>query len=115
MTFSESERQEHETVLDAFLKRRRPPEQLRDRVDVGYRIEGQSVEIFEIRALWTDAGKTIESPVAKATYVRTQDRWRVYWQPSDRKWHSYEPRPEVDSLAEFLDVVDVDPHACFWG
>lgn len=115
MPFSESERQEVEVKLDAFLERRRPPEQLRDRVDVAWRIDGESVKIFEIRALWTDPGETIEAPVAKATYVRTEDRWRVYWQPSDRKWHSYEPHPEVVSLSEFLDVVDVDANACFWG
>ncbi len=115
MAFTETEREEYEAVLDAFLERRRPPEELRDRVDVAYRIEGQSVVIFEKRALWTDPGKTIEAPVAKATYVGTEDRWRVYWQPSDRKWHGYDPQPEVDSLAEFLDVVEADAHACFWG
>jgi hypothetical protein len=115
MTFSDSELREHEATLDAFLERRRPPEQVRDRVDLDYRIEGQSVVIFEKRAAPRDPDRTIKIPVAKSTYVRTEDAWRVYWQPSDRKWHGYDPRPEVDSLADFLEVVDADRHVCFWG
>lgn len=115
MEFTEDELQEYAAVLDAFLEKRRPPEPVRDRVDVDYRIEGQSVVIFEKRAAPFDPDKTIEVPIAKTTYVRMEDTWRVYWQPRDGKWHGYEPRPDVDSLADFLDVVDADRYACFWG
>lgn len=115
MAFNEHELREHQATLDAFLEKRRPPEQVRDQVDVDCRVEGQSIVIFERRSLWTEPGRTIEVPVAKTTYVRTQETWKVYWQQRDQKWHSYEPRPEVDSLADFLDVVDADRHGCFWG
>ncbi len=115
MAFTENELQEHKKALDAFLEKRRPPEKVRDRVDLAYRIEGQSVVIFERRMLPFDPQKMVEVPVAKTTYVRSQDTWRVYWQPRDRKWHGYEPQPEVDSLGDFLDVVDRDRTACFWG
>lgn len=115
MAFSENELREHEAALDAFLEKRRPPEHVRDQVDVDYRIEGQSIVIFERRALWTEPGRTVEVPIAKTTYVRTQDTWKVYWQRRDRRWHGYEPQPEVDSLADFLAVVDADRHSCFWG
>ncbi|MGD2143327.1 MAG: DUF3024 domain-containing protein [Anaerolineae bacterium] len=115
MAFSESELRKHEAVLDAFLEKRRPPEHLRDKLDVDYRIHRQSIVIFERRAAWNRPGETIETPVAKTTYVRTQNEWRVYWQRSDLKWHGYEPRPEVDSLLDFLKVVDTDEYGCFWG
>jgi len=106
---------EHEAALDAFLERRRPPEQVRDKVDLDYRIEEQSIVIFEKRAAPRDPDRTIEIAVAKTTYDRAEDALRVFWQPRDRKWHGYEPRPEVESLADFLEVVDADRHGCFWG
>ncbi|MEA3376186.1 MAG: DUF3024 domain-containing protein [Chloroflexota bacterium] len=115
MAFTEDEVQEHEAMLDEFLERRRPPEPVRDQVDLAYRIEAQSIVIFEKRATPRDPDRAIEIPVAKTTYVRTEDAWRVFWQPSDRKWHGYEPQPEVDSLRGVLDIVDADPHGCFWG
>ncbi|MGH8716972.1 MAG: DUF3024 domain-containing protein [Burkholderiales bacterium] len=30
-------------------------------------------------------------PVAKATYVKAQDVWKVFWQRADLKWHRYDP------------------------
>ena len=53
--------------------------------------------------------------MAKATYVRSQNIWKVYWQRADLKWHSYDPDPEVDSIEDFLSVVDADKYACFFG
>jgi hypothetical protein len=41
--------------------------------------------------------------------------WNVFWQRADLKWRRYEPEPEVGSLDEFLQLVDDDAHACFWG
>lgn len=99
----------------AFVERRRPPPELRATVDLAYRIAGQSVEIFEVRARFREPGTTYESPIARATYVRTQNRWRVFWMRRDLKWHRYEPRPEVNTLSEFLGLVDRDEHACFFG
>lgn len=31
----------------------------------------------------------MESPVAKATYVKTQNIWKVYWMRADLRWHAY--------------------------
>jgi len=33
----------------------------------------------------------------------------------DLKWHSYSPVPTVEHLEEFLDLVEKDEHACFFG
>jgi hypothetical protein len=46
------------------------------------------VVIYEIRPFWRDSSKKIEGPIAKATYVRTANRWRIFWQRADMKWHS---------------------------
>ena len=115
MAFSEQELREHEAVLSTFLEKRRPPEAVRDQVDLDYRIEGQTVVIFEKRTAPRDPDKTIEIPIAKATYVHTEEAWKIYWRRSDLKWHVYDSQPWVDSLADFVEVVDADAYGCFWG
>src|SRR5207248_4359268 len=82
-------------ALDSFMQARRPPPAVRPELDLGSRITGHSVFIFEIRPAWRGLpGEYHESAVAKATYVRTRGIWRVFWQRRDLKWHSYEPAPE---------------------
>lgn len=102
-------------ALEIFLDRRRPPEHLRDQVDLNYRIENQSVFIFEVRPHWMKKGQIIESSIAKTTWVNTKQHWKVFWMRGDLKWHKYEPQSEVSTIDRFLDLVDEDPHGCFWG
>jgi hypothetical protein len=115
MALSEFEQKKCEKEVRAFVEKRRPPPHIRDELDLGFRVNGQSAEIFEIRPLWRHPGEKIEEAVAKATYVKTQKVWKVYWQRADLKWHRYEPDPEVSSLQEFLALVDRDEYACFFG
>jgi hypothetical protein len=115
MALTELEVKRCERALARFLERRRPPPGIRPRLDIGYRISGQSVEIFEIRPHWLDRSKKRESPVAKATYVRARKLWRVFWMRRDLKGHGYQPQPETRSLDEFLEVVDRDEWSCFFG
>jgi hypothetical protein len=115
MAFTEQEAVDVEAAMADFMKKRRPPVEIRDKLDLGWRIEGQSVVIFSIRPFWRDESRKIEAAVAKATYVRTSHRWKVYWQRADLKWHSYPPYPEALFFDEFLVVVDEDENCCFWG
>lgn len=115
MVLSQSETQKYEKEVRAFVEKRRPPQHIRDELDLGFRLKGQSVEIFEIRPLWRSPSEKIEEAVAKATYVKTKKVWKVYWQRADLKWHRYDPDPEVPSLQEFLAIVDRDEYACFFG
>lgn len=101
-------------TLEVFLDRRRPPAHIRHQVDISYKIENQSIIIFEIRPHWQKK-EEIESPVAKTTLVKSQNIWKVYWMRSDLKWHGYEPKPFVETIEEFLAVVDEDSYGCFWG
>jgi hypothetical protein len=115
MAFSPSQTAAIEAAMADFLVRRRPPVEIRDRLDLAWRIEGQSVLIFSIRPDWRDKSKKMEEPVAKATYVRKTNRWKIYWMRADLKWHSYPTHPEAIFFDEFLAVVVEDAHSCFWG
>jgi hypothetical protein len=115
MALSEFEIKKIEKEVESFVEKRRPPPHIRDELDLGFRVKSQNVEIFEIRPLWRHPGEKIEQSVAKATYVKTQKVWKVYWQRADLKWHLYDPDPEVKTLQEFLGLVDRDEYACFFG
>ena len=116
MALTELETARVRRALGAFIEHRRPPQHLRGKLDLSFRVSGQSVEIFEIRpALGGAAGERIEIPVAKATYVRTVRRWRVFWMRQDMKWHSYRPTPDVATIDEFVAVVGEDRNSCFFG
>lgn len=115
MALTEIELKRCDVAIAAFMANRRPPAHLRDELDLGYRVDGHSVEIFEIRPDWKDHAIRRERPVAKATFVRTKGVWRVFWMRADLKWHSYKENLEVRSLEAFLDVVDRDDYGCFFG
>ncbi|GAB3536037.1 DUF3024 domain-containing protein [Photobacterium alginatilyticum] len=115
MAFSELEQKRHEKVIEAYLDTCRPPVEIRKEVDIWYRIKGQSIEVFEIRPKWNDPSEMQESPVAKATYLKSRDEWKVYWMKSDLKWHIYEPTPSVKDLKTFTEVLELDQFGCFWG
>ena len=101
--------------MATFLAKRRPPPHIRPELDIGYRLNGQSIEIFEIRPQWDNPSIIREHPFAKATYVRTQNLWKVFWKRADLKWHSYEPVATVQSIHGFCTAVEADPYGCFWG
>ncbi|HJW15880.1 MAG TPA: DUF3024 domain-containing protein [Flavisolibacter sp.] len=102
-------------VLENYIDPIRPPENMRDKLDIGYKIEAQSIIIHEIRPFFQDKNKIIEPLIAKATYVKTQKKWKVFWMRASGKWNSYAPCETVKSLKEFVDLVEEDKYHCFWG
>ena len=115
MAFSEIETKKIEKAMAAFMEKRRPPIPIRSKLDLGYRISGHSVELFEIRPRYVKPEIILELDFAKTTYVRTQRVWKVFWMRADSKWHCHEPVPEVNSIEKFLEIVDQDKDCCFFG
>ena len=113
MAFSELELARVHRIMTHYIARRRPRPEIRDQLDIGYVVEGQSVIIHEDRQLY-DGSRLLE-PVAKATWVRTQKVWKIFWMRSDLRWHGYEPLAQVRTLDKVLEGVDADPYGCFWG
>ena len=115
MALSQFETKKVEKVVAQFVEKHRPPQNIRNKLDLAFRVVGQSVEIFEVRPVWREPTKKMECAVAKATFVKTQRIWKVFWQRADLKWHGYEPCPEVARLEQFLALVEKDEYACFFG
>jgi len=115
MALNDIERKRIEKTVDEYVQKHRPALHIRPQLDIGFRVSGQSVEIFEIRPRWKEPSVKMEHSVAKATHVRSQGLWKIFWMRADLKWHGYEPLPAVGSIEKFLAVVEKDEHACFWG
>jgi hypothetical protein len=115
MAFSELERYRFEKPIKAFVEARRPPPHSRQEIDIGYRFNNQSIELFEARPAFDRRDEVIEHPIAKATYVKSTNTWKIYWMRADLKWHRYEPQPTASKVEEFIAEVNRDPYGCFFG
>ena len=102
-------------VMENFLSRIRPSEDIRSKLDIDYKIEEQSIIVFEIRPQWNKPKVMLEHPFAKASFVKSKNIWKVFWKRADQKWHSYTPKPIVENLKEFTTLVEEDEHHCFFG
>lgn len=113
MALSEFEIRRIEKMVDRLIAERRPPAALRAEVDLFYRLEDQSVMLGEKRRLMD--GSYGERLFAKATWVRSQKVWKIYWQRADLRWHGYKPLASVAQIEDFCAAVSDDPYGCFWG
>lgn len=104
-----------EKVLTEFLPRLRPAEHIRPQLDVGGKLTGKTVEIFEIRPQWDKPRNVYRYPLARATWLNAMEMWRVLCPDDDRKWQEYGPKPVVRSIQEFLEEVATDRHGRFFG
>lgn len=117
MAFDGTEAARAKRTVEEFIDRRRPPEDIRDELDLGYQIDtdDQSLQVHEIRPHWQNPDETLETPVVKVKYVKPRNIWKLYWMRADGNWHKYEPAAEVGSLDKALEIVDEDEYHCFWG
>jgi Protein of unknown function (DUF3024) len=102
-------------VVENYVERIRPEEDIRNEIDISYRIEDQSVIIYEIRPGWTNKTEILNIDVAKTTYVKSTNNWKIFWKRASGLWESYKPKATVKTIAEFVQIVEEDKHSCFWG
>lgn len=102
-------------TMENYVSRVRPEPEIRDKLDLGYEIKGQSIILHEIRPAWNNPNEILKEDYAKATFVKKKNTWKVFWMRANLKWHSYCPYPTVKSLVDFLKLVDEDKYACFKG
>jgi hypothetical protein len=102
-------------VMENYIESIRPPENIRHQLDLSYKIENQSIIVFEIRPRWDKPSETMECNIAKTTYVKSSNCWKVFWRRADLKWHPYTPQATVPSLTAFTQLITEDRLHCFWG
>jgi len=90
MAIPQSELHKCLRATGAFVEKRRPKPEIRDRVDLRADIEGSALVLSEVRPAYNDPRVIRHSPIAKAKWIGTQKRWRLYWMRADLKWHAYD-------------------------
>lgn len=114
MGFAEHERKRIEATLRPYCARKSPAH-LRDRLRVGFRLEGLSAVLYESRPLFNDPSRWVETVVAKFRFTKSTGTWRLYWADRNSRWHRFEGAVESRTLDPLLRVVDKDPTGIFWG
>ena len=102
-------------VMENYVSGIRPPEHLREKLDITYTIEDQSVILHEVRPVFNTPHIKKAYGYAKATFIKSSKKWKVFWMRSNLKWTPYEPEPQVKSLTEFVKLVEEDAYQCFKG
>ena len=105
----------NERTIQTFVKKNRPPIEIRDKLDLGYSFKNNVVEIFETRPIWNKTDEFQNFSFAKIKYVKSQKRWKLYWMRASGKWQSYEPFPDSNNLEILLSIIDEDSYGCFKG
>ena len=115
MALTDWQKVEIKLVADKYLgKRNREIAAHTDKLRVDYRIDGQSVYIFEHRKSLQGEGFD-DFDVAKATFVSTTQKWKLFWMMRDLKWHSYMEHPLHEDIESVFKCVDEDACCAFWG
>ena len=112
MAFSTDEAAVIQRKMATYIEKIRPNVEIRAKLDIAFRVDGQSVYVYEIRPDLN--GRILTSDIAKTTYVRTENVWKIYWMRADLKWHAYETT-NLKTLVGFIKTVEADKYGCFWG
>ena len=104
-----------EETIKEFVERMRPPENLRNQVDIHYTFENNELVLFEVRPLLNKSKKIISSPFARTKYITSSETWKLYWMRASGEWDIYEPQPTINDIREFFQIVQQDKHYCFFG
>lgn len=115
MAFNKEQITEIENAVAKYMYYNRPPLEIRKELDLGWRIEGQNLYLFEIRPRWDKPEEIIESPIAKTTYINAKNQWKIYWMRGNLKWDHYKPTPYVKKISDFFTLVENDELSCFFG
>jgi hypothetical protein len=114
MALTETQTLECLREIGAFIKKRRPREDIRDKLDYRGEILKSEVVLSSVRPAF-DSGEPRAFPFAKIKWIGTQRAWVIYWMRADLKWHRYSPSRKIRSLADALAEIDSDPYCCFFG
>ena len=91
------------------------PEHLKDQLRFEYEIENHNVIIYEVRPAWENPSEFTKMPMAKLTYVKSQNIWKLYWKRANEKWVIYEPNGSDRDIGTLVKKIDKDSYGCFFG
>ncbi len=112
MPLTESQKSAAEHILQEYCAGRTAPE-LRDKLEIVYRFEGNCAFIAERRPDWRNPKVSRDEDVAKFRFMVKSQRWVLYWCDSNLRWHVFPETRPAKQLFSLLPVVDREP--IFYG
>lgn len=104
-----------EKKVDEFCKKMVPPHVL-DKMNLSYKIKGDSVTIFENRAPWhKDMKEWTSTAVAQIRFNERTGKWTLFCADRNSKWHEYYDMEPTKNIDKILEEIDRDPTGIFWG
>lgn len=98
------------TKIEAKFK---VPGHVADQIKIIAEKIGNSYVLYESRPVWDDNSKPwIKSEVAKMTFIKRRDMWKLYWRRASGRWDLYD---EYRLFGVLLNSIEKDTHGCFWG
>ncbi len=104
MAFTELETARYLKLLVDFTERYGPRPEIRHKLRWDHQVEDQSIVLYEVRLRFVVPGiptklktkdKFTRSGFAKATFIKKDKTWKVYWRRASGKWERYPPYPSV--------------------
>ncbi len=78
-----------------------------------YRIEGQQIQLFEVRSKFHQSSQPQSLPMAQLRYSPQLNQWTLHHQ-NGQHWQLYlNVNPSLD-LGKLLTAIHQDPLGCFW-
>jgi hypothetical protein len=102
-----------EHYIKTWVEKNRPPVEVRNELDLTYDYNDGIFILSEIRELFD--GAKIKSPCAKATLVKKNNTWKLYWMRSNMKWYLFETEVELNTIFDVLNEIEKDEYGCFFG
>ena len=103
--------------VESYIQGKRPPIEIRSKLDLGFNYSKNTFELFEVRPVWNspDPNDYQKLSFAKFRYIKTQKVWKLYWLRASGKWQSYDPLPEASNIDSILACIEAESHGCFYG
>lgn len=66
--------------VESCVRDKRPPTEIRHKLDIGFSYDKNTFEIFEVRPVYSspDPNDYMKSSFAKFRYIKTQKIWKLY-------------------------------------
>ena len=112
MPIGESQRNSVERILQEYCARHTKPE-IRDKLEIVYRFEGNCVYIAERRPDWRKPAVYRDEDIAKFRFTVKTQEWSLYWCDQNLRWHLFTDCRPTRNIARLLPIVDREP--IFYG
>ncbi len=89
-----------------FLSRIRPQEEIKSKLEINYKIIGQSVRCAKFIPVFNGQKVNREYLNARACCLKSKNFWKLLWLLTNQKWNIYPPQPERTSHTAFCQLVE---------